>query len=138
MTMNLEPAGPRHAGRRLPASLRALAGAALYLLLALYSGHLIACGSEFAGHEAGELAQVKTETASEATWSLAPRPVALALLGAGSSDHTAAVSAAAPVMAALFAALLLVLPPIRARGSPRSAAAGQPVGRWYRTVILQL
>lgn len=124
--------------RRLPASLRALAGAALYLLLSLYSGHLIACGAEFAGHASGELAQVKTETVDKTKWSFALRPVELVRLGAGSTDHTAVASAAAPVMAALFAALLLVLPPIRARGSPRSAAAGQPVGRWYRTVVLQL
>lgn len=122
--------------------IRTLAILALYALLGMYSGHLATCGAEFNGHSDGELAQLRTDAPSD-TLSVLATPADETAAGAafGNVPSAAGLAPLIPTSfgvgfaAVVLAALALVLS-FGWRPTPRPYSIGQPVGRWYRTVVL--
>ena len=119
---------------------RTLIAAAFYLLLGLYSGHLMVCGAEFCGHGDGELVHLKSggdgpDHRSEGAL-IRAASVGTVMAGAGTAPTSAAVDAATPLIVALGLAAVLFLAMASLDRSWPSRRIGQPVGRWYRTVVL--
>lgn len=131
---------PAPQARSATTAIRTLIAAAFYLLLGVYSGHLMVCGAEFRGHEDGELVHLKSGVDGP-DWQSEGALIRAAAAGAtvvDAGDSSAPVPAIAP--AAVAAAMILITVlflsyPGPAR-SPPLPLPGQPVGRWYRTVVL--
>lgn len=131
---------PAPQARSATTAIRTLIAAAFYLLLGVYSGHLMVCGAEFRGHEDGELVHLKSAVDGP-DWQSEGALVRAAVAGATVVDaggSSAPVPAVAPavVAAALFLTIILFLSYPAPGRSPPPPPAGQPVGRWYRTVVL--